>query len=83
MFGLFQLETSAQEVHENLNGIIDYQTHHRLRETQVDMYIISINIHDGVKPTIPSSSGTVHILLGIFAYFIIIFYYSAIKYSSN
>lgn len=29
-----QLETSAQEVHENLNGIIDYQTHHRLRETQ-------------------------------------------------
>ena len=31
----FQLETSAQEVHENLNGIIDYQTHHRLRETQV------------------------------------------------
>ena len=35
MFGLFQLETSAQEVHENLNGIIDYQTHHRFRETQV------------------------------------------------
>ncbi len=31
----FQMETSAQEVHENLNGIIDYQTHHRLRETQV------------------------------------------------
>lgn len=29
-----QMETSAQEVHENLNGIIDYQTHHRLRETQ-------------------------------------------------
>lgn len=29
-----QLETSAQEVHENLNSIIDYQTHHRLRETQ-------------------------------------------------
>lgn len=29
-----QLETSAQEVHENLNNIIDYQTHHRLRETQ-------------------------------------------------
>merc|ERR1711993_211305 len=25
-----QLETSAQEVHENLNSIIDYQTHHRL-----------------------------------------------------
>ena len=30
----FQMETSAQEVHENLNNIIDYQTHHRLRETQ-------------------------------------------------
>lgn len=29
------METSAQEVHENLNSIIDYQTHHRLRETQV------------------------------------------------
>lgn len=29
-----QLESSAQEVHENLNSIIDYQTHHRLRETQ-------------------------------------------------
>lgn len=29
-----QLETSAQGIHENLNGIIDYQTHHRLRESQ-------------------------------------------------
>jgi len=29
-----QMETSAQEVHENLNSIVDYQTHHRLRETQ-------------------------------------------------
>lgn len=29
-----QMETSAQEVHENMNAIIDYQTHHRLRETQ-------------------------------------------------
>ncbi|TRY69424.1 hypothetical protein TCAL_03270 [Tigriopus californicus] len=29
-----QMETSSQEVHENLNAIIDYQTHHRLRETQ-------------------------------------------------
>ena len=27
------METSAQEVHENLNSIVDYQTHHRLRET--------------------------------------------------
>jgi len=29
-----QMETSAQEVHENLNSVVDYQTHHRLRETQ-------------------------------------------------
>jgi hypothetical protein len=32
---LLQLETSAQNVHENLNSIVDYQTHHRLREAQV------------------------------------------------
>jgi len=31
---LTQMESSAQEVHENLNTVIDYQTHHRLRETQ-------------------------------------------------
>ena len=29
------MESSSQEVHENLNAIIDYQTHHRLRETAV------------------------------------------------
>lgn len=29
-----QLESSSQTIHENLNGIIDYQTHHRLRESQ-------------------------------------------------
>jgi len=29
-----QLESSSQSIHENLNGIIDYQTHHRLRESQ-------------------------------------------------
>ena len=28
------MESSAQEIHENLNAVIDYQTHHRLRETQ-------------------------------------------------
>lgn len=28
------METSSQEVHEQLNSIVDYQTHHRLRETQ-------------------------------------------------
>lgn len=31
---LFQLETSAQEIHKALNTILDYQTHHRLREAQ-------------------------------------------------
>ncbi|XP_046734625.1 transmembrane emp24 domain-containing protein 7-like [Diprion similis] len=29
-----QMESSAQEVHKNLNSILDYQTHHRLREAQ-------------------------------------------------
>lgn len=28
------METAAVNVHENLNTIIDYQTHHRLREAQ-------------------------------------------------
>jgi len=31
---LTQMESSAREVHENLNSVIDFQTHHRLRETQ-------------------------------------------------
>nr|CAH7736822.1 unnamed protein product [Callosobruchus chinensis] len=31
---LTQLEASAQEIHKSLNTIIDYQTHHRLREAQ-------------------------------------------------
>merc|ERR1719347_1504022 len=31
---LTQMETSAREVHENMNAVIDYQTHHRLRESQ-------------------------------------------------
>lgn len=29
---LTQLEASAQEIHKSLNAILDYQTHHRLRE---------------------------------------------------
>lgn len=28
------METSSQEVHKSLIGVIDYQTHHRLREAQ-------------------------------------------------
>lgn len=31
---LTQMETSSREIHENLNSAIDFQTHHRLRETQ-------------------------------------------------
>jgi len=31
---LTQMETSSREIHENLNAVIDFQTHHRLRETQ-------------------------------------------------
>uniref|UniRef100_A0A182R1C1 GOLD domain-containing protein n=1 Tax=Anopheles farauti TaxID=69004 RepID=A0A182R1C1_9DIPT len=31
---LTQLEASAQEIHKGLNAILDYQTHHRLREAQ-------------------------------------------------
>lgn len=29
-----QMESSAEEVHKNLNSILDFQTHHRLREAQ-------------------------------------------------
>lgn len=29
-----QMETSATEIHKSLNNILDYQTHHRLREAQ-------------------------------------------------
>lgn len=31
---LTQMESSAQEIHKALNNILDYQTHHRLREAQ-------------------------------------------------
>ncbi|CAO1399168.1 unnamed protein product [Diamesa serratosioi] len=31
---LTQMESSAQEIHKSLNAILDYQTHHRLREAQ-------------------------------------------------
>ncbi|XP_015606382.1 transmembrane emp24 domain-containing protein 7 [Cephus cinctus] len=29
-----QMESSAQEIHKHLSSILDYQTHHRLREAQ-------------------------------------------------
>ena len=35
----FQMESSSKDIHENLNAIIDYQTHHRLRETQVYVHL--------------------------------------------
>jgi emp24/gp25L/p24 family/GOLD. len=28
------MESSTQEIHKRLNSVIDYQTHHRLREAQ-------------------------------------------------
>ncbi|XP_048263902.1 transmembrane emp24 domain-containing protein 7 isoform X2 [Bombus terrestris] len=30
----FRMESSLEEVHKHLNSILDYQTHHRLREAQ-------------------------------------------------
>lgn len=41
----FQMETSAQSVHDNLNGIVDYQTHHRLREAQVCQFRNIVTLH--------------------------------------
>ena len=29
------MESSAQDVHEAMESVVDYQTHHRLREAQV------------------------------------------------
>lgn len=31
---LTQFQTSAEDIHKSLNAILDYQTHHRLREAQ-------------------------------------------------
>lgn len=31
---LTQLEASSQEIHKSLNSVLDYQTHHRLREAK-------------------------------------------------
>lgn len=28
------MESSSHSLHENMNKVVDYQTHHRLRETQ-------------------------------------------------
>ena len=29
------MESAAQDIHENMRSVVDYQTHHRLREAQV------------------------------------------------
>lgn len=31
---LTQFQASAEDIHKSLNAILDYQTHHRLREAQ-------------------------------------------------
>lgn len=31
---LTQMESSSQEIHKSLKAILDFQTHHRLREAQ-------------------------------------------------
>ena len=49
-----QMETSAREVHENMNAVIDYQTHHRLRETQVGLFSISLDMTSIDFPTQPA-----------------------------
>jgi len=40
---LTQLESSAKEIHQNLNNINDYQTHHRLREAQGRKFAEDLN----------------------------------------
>ncbi|XP_063707311.1 transmembrane emp24 domain-containing protein 7 isoform X2 [Culicoides brevitarsis] len=40
---LTQMESSAKEIHENLNSILDYQTHHRLREAQGRKFAEDLN----------------------------------------
>ncbi len=34
VFVIIQMESSSHSLHENLNKVVDYQTHHRLRESQ-------------------------------------------------
>lgn len=38
-----QMESSSKIVHENLKSIIDYQTHHRLREAQGEEFAELLN----------------------------------------
>ncbi|XP_076353270.1 transmembrane emp24 domain-containing protein 7-like [Tachypleus tridentatus] len=38
-----KMESSCTQVHENLNTVIDYQTHHRLREAQGRKFAEDLN----------------------------------------
>ncbi|XP_050431987.1 transmembrane emp24 domain-containing protein 3 [Adelges cooleyi] len=40
-----QMESTSQEIHESLNKIIDYQTHHRLKEAQSRKRAEDLNHH--------------------------------------
>ena len=37
------METSGSVMHENMKTVIDYQTHHRLRESQGETFAESLN----------------------------------------
>jgi len=37
------METSALNTHQSLKGIVDYQTHHRLRESQGRSFAEDVN----------------------------------------
>ena len=39
----FQMETSAVTIHEALKVIVDYQTHHKLRESQGRAFAEDLN----------------------------------------
>ena len=37
------METSGSVIHENMKTVIDYQTHHRLREAQGETFAEALN----------------------------------------
>lgn len=40
---LFQMETSAHNTYESLETVLDYQTHHKMRETQGRAHAEALN----------------------------------------
>ncbi|KAF0766847.1 transmembrane emp24 domain-containing protein 3 [Aphis craccivora] len=54
-----QMETTSQDIHEYLNKIIDYQTHHRLKEAQSRKRAEDLNHHVALW----SATETIAILL--------------------